>query len=322
MDRRLPFFLSENTPWNTRCLAGDGHRRENRERDTSGSERGNGSIRQNPAAIGLRSIIEEIVLKHQKVLVLLLLESWIGTEEAMEHFAAVVVCNMLVLVQIHHNHNHNLQQQQWTEVDDAFEAHPHTVVAENAHKVFDEMPHWKKEDGGCREGKVLKPELVLGCCTSCNESLAGTPSRFTKQSAAAAESDTPLDRIIELFRASTNQVSDLASSRSEPIETALSGLEKNRKSLNLEGRGGETAIKRSCSSIMFSKSSLVDKGGVAVDDNDAGVAADIRESLVMRTRHDVTAVTAHQAKLGSGYRRKGFICPVFNNARGARRGFR
>lgn len=44
----------------------------------------------------------------------------------------------------------------------------------------------------------------------------------------------------------------------------------------------------------------VRQGGVAVDDDDAGVTADVTERLIMRARDDVAAVTTHEAELGGG----------------------
>lgn len=61
------------------------------------------------------------------------------------------------------------------------------------------------------------------------------------------------------------------------------------------------------------------EGGMPIDDDDACVAADVAKGLVMWAWHDVAAIAAHQAELGTRYMGKVLISPVFNNA-GARRG--
>lgn len=42
------------------------------------------------------------------------------------------------------------------------------------------------------------------------------------------------------------------------------------------------------------------EGRVAVDGDDAGIAANVGEGLVVGTWHDVAAVAAHEAELGIG----------------------
>lgn len=62
----------------------------------------------------------------------------------------------------------------------------------------------------------------------------------------------------------------------------------------------------------------VGKGGVAVDDDDSGVAADVAEGLVVGTGDDVTAIAAHEAELGAGDRWQMVVHPRVGIA-GARR---
>ena len=61
---------------------------------------------------------------------------------------------------------------------------------------------------------------------------------------------------------------------------------------------------------------------MAVDNDDAGVAADVAEGLVMWARNDVATVTAHEAELGGGGRvgrRKESLIPRVS-VTGTRRG--
>ncbi|GMP32995.1 hypothetical protein CsSME_00006509 [Camellia sinensis var. sinensis] len=72
-----------------------------------------------------------------------------------------------------------------------------------------------------------------------------------------AESDSPLGSKPAPFSASTNHVSDLASSSREPIEAAVSGLARKRNRRRRAVFNGVVGVMRSYSSIMFSRSSLV-----------------------------------------------------------------
>lgn len=74
-----------------------------------------------------------------------------------------------------------------------------------------------------------------------------------------AESDNPLGSNPAPFNASTNHVSDFASSSNDPMEAAVSGFDRNKNNLNLAGFvEGLDAFNRSYSSTMLSRSSSVE----------------------------------------------------------------
>jgi hypothetical protein len=64
----------------------------------------------------------------------------------------------------------------------------------------------------------------------------------------------------------------------------------------------------------------VGEGGVAVDDDDAGLAADIAEGFVVGPGNDVAAVAAHEAELGAWDRGERLVEPTGFCVPGARGG--
>lgn len=64
----------------------------------------------------------------------------------------------------------------------------------------------------------------------------------------------------------------------------------------------------------------VGKGGVAVDDEDAGLAADVAEGFVVGAGDDVAAVAAHESELGAWDRGERLVEPAGFCVAGARRG--
>ncbi|KAG9143855.1 hypothetical protein Leryth_011506 [Lithospermum erythrorhizon] len=98
-------------------------------------------------------------------------------------------------------------------------------------------------DGSCKSRFVL-------------ESFFTIPSKSNRLS-ITAESEAPLLSRSELFKASTNHVSDLASFNRAPMEVVVSGFTRKRNKRIRAGFTGAVDIILSCSSIIFSKSSSV-----------------------------------------------------------------